>query len=170
MQTWTKQLAEPQQESMPGQISLFIFRIGPEWFALPTRQLVEVLELCDVHSIPHRSNSILLGLINVRGEMQLCLSLGRLLGVDKDFREAESDESRAVERLLLISVEGEALAFHVSEACGIHSYHPSELSALPSTLPEATSVNSKGLLSWNGHHVAVLDEGVLFEKLLRSIQ
>ncbi|ATX78842.1 chemotaxis-related protein WspD [Mariprofundus aestuarium] len=170
MQAWTKQLAEPQQESMPGQVSLFIFRIGPEWFAIPTRQLAEVLELRNVHSIPHRSNPILLGLVNVRGEMQLCVSVGKLLGVDKDFTKEESDDSKAIGRLLLISLEGERLAFYVSEACGIHSYHPSELRELPSTLPEETSVNSKGLLRWNGHHVAVLDEKILFEKLLRSIQ
>ena len=35
-----------------------------------------------VHRIPHRSNDILIGLVNLRGQLQLCISLHGLLGVD----------------------------------------------------------------------------------------
>jgi chemotaxis-related protein WspD len=168
VQSWTKLLAEPEEIPLPGRISILIFRIGPEWFAMATRLFAEVLETRTVHSIPHRNNPILRGLINVRGEMQLCISVGKLLGVDKDFT-AEETDSKARIRMLLVSIQGEQMAFHVSEACGIHPYHPSELQQLPATLPKEASACSKGLLPWTGHHVAVLDENILFEKLMEAI-
>ena len=35
-----------------------------------------------VHRIPHRSNDVLIGLVNLRGQLQLCVSLHGLLGVE----------------------------------------------------------------------------------------
>ena len=168
-QGWTKILAKPKEEVQSGQVSVFIFRLGPEWFAMPASLLVEVLEVRDVHSIPHRRSPILLGLINVRGEMQLCVSVGNLLGVDKDAGEDEGSGSKAISRMLLISIQDEDLAFHVSEAAGVHQYHPGELQSLPSTLPKEVSTCCKGLLSWEGRHVALLDEAALFEGLIGSL-
>jgi len=170
LQAWTKLLSQPIAEPLPGKVSALVFRIGPEWFALATSLLVEVLETRAVHSIPDRSNPILLGLLNVRGEMQLCVSVGRLLGVDKESGAREAGETRAIARLLLVSMERQHLAFHVSEVQGIHHYHPDDLQPLPSTLPGEASIYSKGLISWQHRHVAVLDERLLFEQLNRSIQ
>jgi chemotaxis-related protein WspD len=170
VQSWTKVLAKPEKEILPGQVSAFIFRIGPEWFALPANLLLEVLEVRSVHSIPHRSNPILLGLINVRGEMQLCVSVGKLLGVDKGFTEKEENNSKIKVRMLSVSMQGECMVFFVSEASGIHMYHPGELQPLPATLPREASACSKGLLHWENHHVAVLDDTVLFKKLIGNIQ
>ena len=49
--------------------SAIIFRIGAEWFALPTLALDEVAELRTIHSLPHRRSGVVLGLVNVRGEL-----------------------------------------------------------------------------------------------------
>jgi len=166
---WTKLLAKPEETPLPGRVSVLIFQIGPEWFALTASLFVEVLDVRDVHSIPHRNNPILLGLINVRGEMHLCVSVGKLLGVDKDFTAKETGDTRAKPRMLLVSMQGECMAFHVTEVYGIHLYHPSELQPLPATLPKEASACSKGLLSWKDRHVAVLDEAILFEKLMEGI-
>ncbi|MDX8411551.1 MAG: chemotaxis protein CheW [Mariprofundaceae bacterium] len=170
LQNWTELLAEPKEKPLPGRISVLIFRLGPEWFALATSLLVEVLEIRDVHRIPHRSNPVLKGLINVHGEMQLCVSIAELLGVDKDVTAKETGIAKAKPRLLLVSMEGEQMAFCVSEACGVHLYHPSELQALPATLSKEASASSRGLLSWQDRHVAVLDENILVKKLMGGIQ
>ena len=42
--------------------SVMVFRVGSEWFALPTLALDEIVELRPIHSLPHRRNSGLLGL------------------------------------------------------------------------------------------------------------
>jgi len=169
-QVWTKLLAAPEEEPLPGRVSILIFRIGPEWLAMPTHLFVEVLEVKGVHSLPHRSNKILRGLINVRGEMQLCFSAGTLLGVDKDLSAEEAIDSKALSRMLLVSMEGEHLAFFANEVYGVHQYHPSELKPLPATLPKETSAYSKGLLHWKDCHIAVLDEAIVIKKLMESIQ
>lgn len=170
VQTWTKVLAEPEKEILPGQISVFIFRIGPEWFALPANVITEVLESRVIHSIPHHTNPVLLGLINVRGEMQLCVSVGKLLGVDKDFTVKETNSTKMKPRMLSISIEDDHMVFFVSEAFGIHMYHPSQLQSLPATLPREAKASSKGLLHLDDHHIAVLDDELLLKKLVGSFQ
>ena len=73
---------------MPGKQSIVIFRIGPEWLALPTRVFQEIAERRTVHSLPHRQHGVVLGLINIRGELLICVSLGQLLGLEQvPFRE-----------------------------------------------------------------------------------
>ena len=37
-----------------------------------------------IHSLPHRRQGIVLGLVNVRGELLICVSLARLLGIVPD--------------------------------------------------------------------------------------
>jgi len=167
---WTRQLGEPKEEPLSGCISVLVFRIGGEWFALKTRLVSEVLELRPVHSIPHRNNSLLRGLINVHGELQLCIAMGPLLAIEHDqFAETQCD-SRVVARILLLSADGEPLAFHVNEVAGIHSCHPDELEPGPATLPQERRTLVKGLFCRENRQVALLDDKALLEKVLEKIQ
>ena len=70
-------------ERMHGEaVSVLIFRLGAEWLAFRTQAVAEVTTPRPVHRIPHRSNQILSGLVNLQGQVQLCVSLHGLLGVD----------------------------------------------------------------------------------------
>ena len=60
--------------------SVLVFRIGEEWLALAVSVLVEVTPAFPVHSVPQRSG-LLAGVVNIRGELQLCVRLDRLLGI-----------------------------------------------------------------------------------------
>ncbi len=82
---WTKRLAEPEAAIERGTISVLVFRIGDEWLAADIGLLVEIAELRPIHKIPHRSNSVLAGLVNIRGELPLCVSLGGLLGIEMQY-------------------------------------------------------------------------------------
>src|ERR1039458_5795110 len=62
-------------------VSVLIFRLGEEWMAFRSQIIAEVTLPRLVHRVPHRSNSILAGLVNLRGQVQLCISLHGLLGV-----------------------------------------------------------------------------------------
>ena len=59
-----------------------VFRIGAEWIGLPTDVFQEVAEECIVHTLPHRRGGVLAGLVNVRGELLLCVALEILLGME----------------------------------------------------------------------------------------
>ena len=63
-------------------VSVLIFRLGAEWLAFRTRAVAEVTTPRPVHRVPHRSNRIFAGLVNLQGQAQLCVSLHGLLGVD----------------------------------------------------------------------------------------
>src|SRR5579872_4617099 len=79
---WTRHFGEPRPAADSKTHSFVIFRVGAEWLALPTSVVTEVADSRPIHSLPHRRNSAVLGLVNVRGELLVCVSLGRVLGVD----------------------------------------------------------------------------------------
>ena len=66
---------------MRTRVSVLIFRLGVEWLAFRTQTIAEVTTPRPVHRVPHRSNEVLLGLVNLQGQVQLCVSLHGLLGV-----------------------------------------------------------------------------------------
>ena len=76
---WTAHFAGRKKLEEPDTHSAIIFRIASEWFALSTLALDEVAEPRTIHSLPHLRSSIVLGLVNVRGELLICVSLAKML-------------------------------------------------------------------------------------------
>jgi len=145
---------------------VLIFRIAGEWFALAAGCFDEILDMRTVHSIPHRRGSVLRGLINVRGELQLCIDLGHLLAVD----EREAPEGKTPPRILLATARGDMLAFEVAEVACVHAYDNGELEQPPATLPREQRHWVQGMIRWQHHHVAVLNEKTLFTAMLERIR
>jgi chemotaxis-related protein WspD len=162
---WTEHFAHEKKRIAPGWISAVIFRLGLEWLALPTRAFQEVAELRPIHSLPHREHSVVLGLINVRGELLICVSLARLLGI-KDAPEPETP--RAQQRLVVAEWQGSVVAFPVDEIQGILRYQSGELKAAPAASPTDSNF-ATGLLSWRDKLVGCLDADLVFSTLDRSL-
>ena len=139
-----------------------------EWLALPTRVFQEVAERCPLHTVPHRHSGVLAGLVNIRGELLLCASLGSLLGIDETSI-GNKDKNRMVSaRILVANRGGNRLAFAVDEAQGVLCYHPRELKPLPATLANAASCFTIGMLPWQERTVGCLDDELLFTNVDRS--
>ncbi len=79
-------------------VSVLIFRLGREWMAFPTQAIAEVTVPRPIHRIPHRSNAILIGLVNLRGQLQLCISLHGLLGLESPQASSSQFHSRIKHR------------------------------------------------------------------------
>ena len=63
-----------EEPPVPANTSALLFRISAEWFALPTPPFRKWPSAGTVHSLPHRRQGIVLGLVNIRGELlDLCL-------------------------------------------------------------------------------------------------
>jgi chemotaxis-related protein WspD len=170
LREWTERIAAEKTIAEPGTNSVVIFRVGLEWLALPTRVFQEVAEQCTLHTVPHRRGGILAGLVNIRGELLLCASLGALLGVDQA-AQAWSDKNRRVyARLLVAQRDGNRLAFLVDEVHSVTRYHPRELKQLPVTLANAAAPFTTGLLPWRDRTVGCLDDELLFYKLDKSFR
>jgi chemotaxis-related protein WspD len=164
---WTVHLARKRTPGAPVKQSAVLFRIGPEWLALPTRSFQEVAEPRPVHSLPHRRQGVVLGIINVRGQLLICVSLSRLLGLETESGAARSSGVGA--RLVVAEWQGKLLAFPVDEVHGIYRYHASELRPPPATLAEAGVNFTRDLLVWRDKFAACLDEETLFASLNRSL-
>lgn len=139
-----------------------IFRIGCEWFGLPTTALDEIIGLRPIHSLPHRRNSGLVGLINLRGELVICVSPSELLGGG-----AAGPCPQA--RLLVVRPRGGRLALPVDEVLQIHHFARGELQPLPVTVARSPSRFSKALLPHADKMIGMLDEQALFEALQRML-
>lgn len=174
---WSGRLASPRlaAETKATEAAM-IFRLGAEWLALPAAVFQEVAEPRPVHSLPHRRGRLLQGLVNVRGELLICVSLDKLLGIEPTASApaARGDgqgrsEGAIYERLVVVLSEGGRLVFPVSEAHGIERFVPERLQPVPATLGLASARYTRGILPWRGHSVGCLDDGPLFHTLNRSL-
>jgi len=164
---WTQRFSQSKPPLTTEKISVVVFRIAGEWLALSTQTFHEVTARRPIHSLPHRRNSVVLGLVNFRGELVICVSLARLLGIAQ---ERGSEKSRQTGGWLMITEQEEGfLAFPVDEILGIHRHAPDELKALPATVANSGSNFTHGILSWQNHTVGCLDEDRLFSALNGSL-
>ena len=164
---WTERIAQEKQTVETGTVSVAIFRIGVEWLALPTGIFQEVAEQCPVHTLPHRTGSAVAGLVNVRGELLVCVSLGKVLGLADE--SGANTKARIFKRLLVANRDGNRLAFPVDEVFGLHRYHPRELNPAPATLAQGKVSYTIGMLPWRDKTVGCLDDELLFYTLHKSL-
>ena len=158
---WTIRISQTKGTADGASVSALVFRLGEEWLSLPTPVLQEVVPGYTIRSIPHRRGGILLGLVNVRGELLLCVSLGQLLGAAPQNGDGKRGPA-AADRLLVLQRKDLQLAFPVDEIQGVHRYRPDELLEAPATVARDGHGYTRGVFALNGHTVGCLDvEAVL---------
>jgi chemotaxis-related protein WspD len=167
MREWTQVLATKKADEPLGTVSLLVFRIEREWLALPTLLFAEVIDPAPIHGIPHRKHPALLGLINVHGEVQLCVSLQALLGMESA---REKKHTSAYQRMIVLDDRGKYWVFPVDEIHGIYRLRLDCLALPPASVGKAGAGFSKGLFSWENKQVDWLDEELLLYQLRRSVQ
>lgn len=164
---WRKVLAEEKISETKGTVSVLIFCIGREWLAFPSVVFREITWMQVLHRIPHRTDEILMGLVNIRGELQLCVSLQTLLGIEEKNSSGKGSGTMAHKRLIVVEKEGSVWVFPVDDIHGVHRYDPNALQNVPATVSKATATYTKGVFSWNKRSVAHLDDDLIFYTLNR---
>ena len=166
---WTQHYGKPKSPERRRERSVVIFRIDAEWLALPTRVVREIADRRPIHSLPHRDSTLVLGLVNVRGELLVCVSLGGLLGMEPS-RETTGPAGRAVKgRLMVIEAEAVRAACPVDEIHGVHQVFEGGLNDVPTTLARAPASHSSAVVAWDGRSVGLLDEQSLFQAIERTL-
>jgi chemotaxis-related protein WspD len=158
---WTTLLARAKPGA-PSPISVLVFRIGPEWLAVDTQLVAEVTETRPTLRVPHRPSRTLPGLVNIRGELQLCASLHGLLGL------APSGASGA-RRLVLIERGREGWAVVVDEVHGVQRFDDAELTDAPLTVAQGLAPLTRGVFRWGERTVGWLGADALMTTLRRSL-
>jgi chemotaxis-related protein WspD len=165
---WAAHFAQEPAAEQPNTHSAVIFRLGAEWFALPTQKLEESSELRTIHSLPHRRNGHVLGLVNVRGEIIICISLARMLGGQETTPLRAPAGGGGKRRLLILSQDGGRVAIPVDEVDGAHRYNPRDLRPVPTSIARAAANYTSALLPWREKTVGYLDESRIVQTLGRS--
>ncbi|MGA3169703.1 MAG: chemotaxis protein CheW [Chthoniobacteraceae bacterium] len=164
----TRHFADRIETVARGSRSAVIFRIQDEWLALSATLLKEICDPRPIHSLPHQRNPAVLGIVNVRGELLVCISLSALLTTGRTVAESGRDRL-ARTRLLVASRNGERLVFPVDEVHGVHRFDPLELADAPATVARAASTYTRKMLQWRDNSVGVLDDELLFQSLKRTL-
>lgn len=170
LDSWRVILEEPAAEAETATSSVLVFRLDREWLALPTTALVEVTPARRVHSVPHRHGTPLSGLVNIRGQLELCVSLHAVLGLGvAPAANAEPTSAAGTPRLIVVErttgPTPERWVFGVDDVAGVHRVGPADLRPVPSTVGQAAVRCSSALFEWQERTVALLDDLRLFEIL-----
>jgi chemotaxis-related protein WspD len=172
--SWTHTLASPEESIDRDRASIAIFRLHDEWLGMNISSLVEVTTPKPVHRIPHRGNDVLQGLVNIRGQLRLFVSLYGLLGIDVPnawWRDAaDAAGSAAKGRFIVYQAGAESWVFPADETAGVFRISRSQFRGVGS----GRTSNGHGFAqavfrpphdSWKGRTVGYLDEARIGQAL-----
>ncbi len=169
-QQWTDVYSREEQTLQASRFSsALIFRLGEEWFALAAQLIDEVARIKPIHRLPHVDSRIVKGLVNIRGELKICVSLSEILGLE-NASVSKVGEHVVFARIIVAHADDGQFVFPVSEVHGLHQYQEEELEGVPVTVSKATATYTVGMLKWKGRHVACLDNELLFYSLSKKLQ
>lgn len=169
LETWTRALAAEKASKATETTSVLVFRLEQEWFAMATQRFKEVSEMQHIHKIPHTNDPVILGLINIRGELQLCVSLHTILEIERKDDAAPTDGLLATSRMVVAEKDHATWVFPADEVYGIHRYDPKRLQNVPATVSRAASTYTRGIFMLEDRKVGHLDDALLFGALNRRI-
>lgn len=165
---WTARLANIQETGKVETVSVVIFRLREELLALKTVYFQEAVEAAVPHDIPLRTGEVFKGIVNVNGELILCVDLAALLGITGAEGRAAAD-GKVYPRLVVVSRDGQRFAFIADDVLGVHRFPITNLQELPATVSRSIRALTAGILPWQETTAGLLEEERLFAALGRSL-
>jgi len=111
--------------------SILLFQLGGLSLALPTKVASAVAPVLHIARIPHRTGTVLMGVVAFRGEILPCCSLARILDLS-----AGGEQSTATARTLILEESPERRwAVPIDGVFGVRS-DPSEYLHVPAGIDE----------------------------------
>jgi chemotaxis-related protein WspD len=159
----SKQLAIPRTVTKQDSQLVLVFRLANEVLALPAQIFQEVATLSPVHKLPHQRHNIIRGLVNIRGELLICIALDILLEIEQE------PDQKSYKHLLVVGKGEDRFVFPVSEVYGLHRYTAEELAEVPATLSKAVQNYTIGMVPWKKRTIGCLNHKLLFHSLNTSL-
>lgn len=144
--------------------SALLFRLGKECLAIETRAVVEIAPFGAMHRIAHRTDTLVAGMVNIRGQLHLAFSLQRLLQLPPLALPATAQARR---RLVVVADGAYTWVFGVDEVLGVEAVDPTQLAAAPSTLPAPLADVTRGVFPCADQRAVFLNAARLFSALRR---
>jgi chemotaxis-related protein WspD len=164
---WTDRLANRKDAERVETVSVIVFRLREELLAFKTVFFQEAAEAAIPHSIPLRTGEVFKGIVNINGELILCVSVAALLGITGE--EGGAVDRKVYPRLFVVSRNGQRFAFPADEVLGVHRFSLSLLQELPATVSRSIRALTAGILPWQERTVGLLEEEKFFDALTRSL-
>jgi len=166
---WADVLASEKTAKSKNSISAVAFRLGAEWLSLPVNMINEITLLRNIYDIPHNKNKKIRGMVNIRGELIVCMSLGYLLGVEKPENDL-IDEERPINRLIMIKETNGNIVFPVSEIDGIIHYDADKLASVPDTIKNSKLHFINGVTTLKSKTIGCIDHSALLDSIARTLK
>lgn len=164
---WTALLANHKDSGEVETFSTIVFRLREELLALKTVFFQQAAEAAVPHTIPLRTGEVFKGIINVNGELVLCVDVAALLGITGE--EGVTTVRKVYPRLVVVNREGQRFAFPTDEILGVHRFPLAAIQELPATVSRSIRALTAGILPWQGKTVGLLEEEKFFAALSRSL-
>lgn len=146
---WGTILARPKELREASVESVVVFRLAGEWLAISTRHFRDVCSRLAIHRLPHR-HGLLMGLVNVQGEVQPYFSLADLLGI------AMADARPKT--MIVLEHDEQLWVFPVDEVAVVYRAPSVSIDGAPATVGERSEHGfTRGIIPWEGKRVAWLD-------------
>lgn len=170
----TRQLAQPQEvvSEEVKESSFVVFRLSNEWFGLSALVFSEIATMRAVNILPHKMDPILLGVVNLRGQLCISFSLHVLLGLDEKEQETKSVEKRSkihYSRLIAISYEKQIFTFPVDDVDSVFQFDLSKMMNVPVNISHSKENFLKGVVILQDKRINIINEEILFSTLLRRL-
>lgn len=163
----TKIVAAPEMSEDAKKHSALVLRLGAEWLALPAAIFSEITRPRPIRQVPHRNNRIFMGLTSIRGTIQLCFSLQRLLEIPPA---PDADKPAGfLPRFCAIAANDGLWVFPADEIHGLHAYAENDLQPVPVTIAKALHKYTTGILAFDKGLAGLLDERLVADAFQRSL-
>jgi len=145
----------------------FVFQAGHEWLALKGSIVSEVVDMGPIHSIPHKNSRLFRGVVNIRGRLEVCVSIGGVLRMNSRHRKVRGVPTP--ERLIVAVKEGKSVVFPVTFVMGPIRYSEEMLTPLAPTVVGFKAIYTSGIISYGEREITLLDDVILFKILTRNL-
>jgi chemotaxis-related protein WspD len=160
----TRRAAASSETEDVSRRSFLVFRVADEWLAFPATLIREVVGPRTIHSVPHRSDPVVLGVVNIRGQLLACVSLKHIVSRGGS-SPARSPKPSDKEQMLVCLHAGVATVYLVDTVAGVARIAD----------PQLTQVSSSAIRHvcavfwWKERSVSLLNEDLVLSTVNRSL-
>ena len=138
-----------------GEVGVLAIRLGERWLAVPADRVAEVMERRPVTPVPHRMGEIVEGMVNLRGELLMVVSLEAVLGLERTRRDNR--------RMLVIRHASGRFVFSADEVYAEVRYSPKAVQPAPAAWAAPGFSCITGVFEWGDRTVGLLDVEALVQ-------
>jgi len=144
--------------------SCIIFRTGAEWYAIKSSILSEICETSEVHSIPHNRQEIIAGLVNIRGEIEICISFNALCAMQNS-----PEGSRDKSRMIILNLDSGKYAYQADEVMGIYKIKDSAIQHAPASISATNTHLIDGVFDFKDTHIGLINPILMNRRLMEVL-